>query len=172
MWHKRLKLKQPDAAEVKKRPLRFLNLNFSYHLDPDVTRDSLRLLILQTISSTAVSFHRHLQQKHQVCLRKKHISSDKSSGFLPHIYSGWYISSVSEATLTTFKIPYIYMSIRTLEGVIQFFTGRMTDRSSLVAVRFKCCRRLKYEQSEAVWLLETPAGKNTENTQNILIVSK
>ena len=60
------------------------------------------------------------------------------------------------------------MSIRTLEGVVQFFTGRMIDRSSLDVFRFKCCRRLKYEQSE-VWLLETPAGKNT---QNILIVSK
>lgn len=41
----------------------------SYHLDPDVTRDSLRLLILQTISSTLVSIHVHLKQKQHVYLK-------------------------------------------------------------------------------------------------------
>lgn len=42
----------------------------SYHLDPDVTRQSLKLLILQTIRSTVVSIGRHLQQKQHVYLKE------------------------------------------------------------------------------------------------------
>ncbi len=67
------------------------------------------------------------------------------------------------------------MSNWTTVGVVHFFTGRMTVRTSFVVVRFKYFSRLKYEQSE-VWLLEIPAGKKTtnqkEDKENRIWISK
>lgn len=81
-----------------------------------------------------------------------------------HVFINVWLTQTHTHTLTTCKIPYSSMSMKTMVGVVQFLTGLMLC-SLLSVVRPKCLTRLKYEQSE-VWPLQTAAGE--EKTQKQL----